>query len=183
MKNEEKENTAPKKSIQQSTLRGFFTIPPKSTTTEIKKRPFESVSENEINGTPSGSKTNVGRGCSSDKDKIKESLTQLHLTHLPLLHTCQACQMSYVRGGEDESLHERHHARVVRGVIWDGLGKGSRSVAGKDKGKERDLGWRAVKDNVSFGTKGTGRIIMAEGSYGGAKVSPAFVCDFAHTAV
>lgn len=81
--------------------------------------------------------------------------------------------MSYVRGGEDEGLHDKHHARVTRGIIWEGLGRGikPRGVNVNVKGKEKELGWRVVEDGVSFGTKGTGRIIMAEGSYGGNKVS------------
>lgn len=171
-KTESKENILPKAGVQQSTLRSFFTIPPKS-----KKRPLDLVSDNEPSSISSsrpkqGSKADVSLAAASKSDKVKESLTQLHLTHLPLLHTCQSCQMSYVRGGEDEGLHERHHARVTRGVIWDGLGRGSRSATGRGKGKEeRDLGWRVINDNVGFGTKGKGKIIMAEGSYGGTKVS------------
>ena len=167
-KTEEKENMLPK-AAQQTTLRGFFTMPPKS-----KKRPLDLVTDNEIQ-TPSAStsgssepRTAPTKGPTSVRVKEKESLTQMHLTHLPLLHTCQACQMSYVRGGEDETLHERHHSRVVRGAIWDGLGNGSKS---RGKGKEKDTGWRVVKDDISFGTKGRGRIIMAEGSYEGVKVS------------
>lgn len=78
--------------------------------------------------------------------------------------------MSYVRGGEDEGLHERHHARVTRGIIWDGLGRGAKST--KIKGKEKETGWRVIKEGVSFGPKGKGRIIVADGSYGGTKVSP-----------
>jgi N-acetyltransferase len=95
--------------------------------------------------------------------------------------------MSYVRGGEDEGLHEKHHARVIRGIIWEGLGrrvmpkeKGKRAVASEDSG----CGWKVVRENVSFGPstgpgngvgrergKGKGKIVVADGSFGGTKVS------------
>jgi N-acetyltransferase len=97
----------------------------------------------------------------------------MHLTHLPLLHTCPQCLMSYVRGGDDEGLHEKHHARVTRGIIWDGLGRGKKSGKLKDGGANlSDKGWRVIKENVPFGEKGKGRgkIIVADGSYGGVKV-------------
>jgi len=77
--------------------------------------------------------------------------------------------MSYVRGGEDEGLHAKHHVKVVRGIPWDGLGRG--------KGKARadnDGGYRVIIENVSFGSgreKGKGKIIMCDGSWGGVKVS------------
>ena len=77
--------------------------------------------------------------------------------------------MSYVRGGEDEGLHAKHHVKVVRGIPWDGLGKG--------KGKARavnDGGYKIVCENVEFGSgreRGKGRIIMCDGSWGGVKVS------------
>ncbi|RSH94531.1 hypothetical protein EHS25_004335 [Saitozyma podzolica] len=44
-------------------------------------------------------------------------LTQTHLTHLPLLHTCGECHMSYVRGGEDEPMHSKHHSRVLNDIL------------------------------------------------------------------
>lgn len=80
--------------------------------------------------------------------------------------------MSYVRGAEDESLHEKHHARVTRGILWEGLGRGK----GKGKAKAHtgseaaDCGWRVVRDDVTFGVKGKGKIVVADGSYGGSKV-------------
>jgi N-acetyltransferase len=84
--------------------------------------------------------------------------------------------MSYVRGGDDESLHEKHHAKVTRGSIWDGLGRG-RARKKTENGigigiGEKDCGWRILKDNVPFGPggKGKGKVIVADGSYGGAKV-------------
>ena len=79
--------------------------------------------------------------------------------------------MSYIRGGDDEGTHEKHHARVTRGIIWDGLGRGKR-VKSKVDG---DKGWRIIKDAVPFNGKGRGRIIVADGSYGGIKVCPASI--------
>jgi len=77
--------------------------------------------------------------------------------------------MSYVRGGDDEATHEKHHARVTRGIIWDGLGRGKKikKVGSVDV---LDKGWRVIKENVIFGGKGKGRIIIVDGSYGGSKV-------------
>ncbi|CAD6579680.1 MAG: hypothetical protein TREMPRED_002547 [Tremellales sp. Tagirdzhanova-0007] len=94
----------------------------------------------------------------------KTAMTQLHLTYLPLLHTCKECSMSFVRGGEDEGLHEKHHARVTRGIVWDGLSRG--------KGQSREGGWRTVHDAVRFGRdgKGTGKIVVCDGSWGGSKL-------------
>jgi N-acetyltransferase len=143
-----------KSSSSQSTLANFFNLPPNS-----RKRPLQPSS---AGGKPK---------------KVKDE-KQMHLTHLPLLHTCSQCQMSYVRGGDDESLHEKHHAKVTRGSIWDGLGRGKlRKKTGNGLGigigiGEKDCGWRIVKDNVPFGPggKGKGKVIVADGSYGGAKV-------------
>jgi N-acetyltransferase len=80
--------------------------------------------------------------------------------------------MSYIRGGDDEGTHEKHHARVTRGIIWDGLGRGKR-VKSKVDG---DKGWRVIKDNVPFNGKGRGRILVADGSFGGVKVCPHIKC-------
>lgn len=76
--------------------------------------------------------------------------------------------MSYVRGGEDEALHAKHHVKVIRGIPWDGLGKG------KGKQTASDAGWKVVADHVEFGSgreKGKGRVLMCDGSWGGQKVS------------
>jgi N-acetyltransferase len=77
--------------------------------------------------------------------------------------------MSFVRSSPvDEALHKRHHARVTRGIVWDGLGKG------KGKASERDVGWKVVRDGLRFGWKdeGGGRVVVCDGSWGGSKVSP-----------
>jgi N-acetyltransferase len=143
----------------QSTLSNFFALPTKKVSDNhagpSKKRPLQS------------SETK------NKKSKDDNILRQMHLTHLPLLHTCQQCQMSYVRGGDDEGTHEKHHARVTRGIIWDGLGRG-KGKGKRGEGADRDNGWRVVRDNVPFGPggKGKGRIIVADGSYGGSKVCP-----------
>lgn len=73
--------------------------------------------------------------------------------------------MSFVRGSEDEHLHAKHHARVIRGIPWDGSGKGKGKMIG-------DGGWKVVRDDVYFGEKsaGKGRVIMCDGSWGGQKV-------------
>ena len=73
--------------------------------------------------------------------------------------------MSFVRGGEDEGLHEKHHARVTQGIVWDGLGRA--------KGKNKDGGWKIVRDAVPFGRDGNGKgkIVVCDGSWGGSKAS------------
>lgn len=151
-----KENIAPTKTTQ-ATLGSFFNLP-------NKKRPLQATSTE-------------SKGVKKSKDS--GVLRQMHLTHVPLLHTCAQCLMSYVRGGDDEGLHEKHHARVTRGIIWDGLGRGRRIKARpKSKSQEvgevvvTDKGWRVIKDNVPFGAKGKGRVIVTDGSYGGTKVCP-----------
>lgn len=84
--------------------------------------------------------------------------------------------MSFVRGGDDESTHEKHHARVVRGIIWEGLGRAKISAT-KGKGKERardplESGWRVVRDNVELGDgKVRGKVVMLDASWGGSRVS------------
>lgn len=144
----------------QSSLRGFFT-------TSHAQRPLAAL-------TPNVSSTRLTPSSSTDKGKGKPALTQLHLTHLPLLHTCPQCHMSFVRGGEDESVHERHHARVVKGIIWEGMGRSKRPGKGVGKGKERDMtdcGWKVVRDGVELGHgKVKARIIMMDSSWGGSKV-------------
>lgn len=147
----------------QSTIRGFFT--PLSR----KKRPLHPAATVSVLSSSSQSPSHLRAiHLPPSKSTIsKSSLTQLHLTHLPLLHTCKECGMSFVRGSEDEGLHRKHHARVMRGIIWDGLGQG------RHKGKGRaDGGWRVVRDGVSFGAeKGKGKIVVCDGSWGGSKVS------------
>lgn len=151
-----KENISPKKNNlksvpTQSSLSDFFNLP-------NKKRPLQS--------TPS---------TSSDKTTKKpreNGFRQMHLTHLPLLHTCPQCLMSYVRGGDDEGTHEKHHARVTRGIIWDGLGRGKRAAKSKSGSGVGDSGWRVIRENVPFAARGKGRILVADGSYGGTKVCP-----------
>ena len=92
----------------------------------------------------------------------------MYLTHLPLLHTCKECSMSYVRGGgEDESVHAKHHSRVVRGIPWEGLGRSG-------KGTKQLGGWTVIDENVEFRSGrqcGKGKVIMCDGSWGGARVS------------
>lgn len=75
--------------------------------------------------------------------------------------------MTYVRGGEDEAVHARHHGRVLRGIPWEGLGRG---MKGQVKGEK---GWKELAE-VSFSKgsyKGKGRLVVCDGSWGGAKVS------------
>jgi len=164
--NEGKENVSPNKARSkmiptQSTLSSFFGIPSKK------------VFGNETHAGPSRKRPLQPLDTKNSK-RAKDDNTrrQMHLTHLPLLHTCQECQMSYVRGGDDEATHEKHHARVTRGIIWDGLGRGK----ARKRVEGGDNGWRVVRDNVPFGSagkgKGKGRIIMVDGSYGGTKVCP-----------
>lgn len=91
--------------------------------------------------------------------------------HLPLLQSCKECGMSYVRGGDDEGTHTRHHARVIRGILWD-----NHSVGGQRKGKETAVAGaelRVVQEDVRFGPRGAGRgkVIMIDGSTSSSKVS------------
>ncbi|KAK4689903.1 N-acetyltransferase, partial [Tremellales sp. Uapishka_1] len=127
---------------QQSTLKEFFAPLPG------KKRPLQPATT-----------------ISAPTATTAKSLTQLHLTHLPLLSTCPECHMSYIRGGDDEGVHGKHHARVTRGIIWDGIGKG--------KGKAMGQGWRCVQDDIRFGSgnKSIGRIVVFDGSWGGSKMN------------
>lgn len=76
--------------------------------------------------------------------------------------------MTYVRGGEDEGVHSRHHGRVMRGIPWEGLGR----TSGKG-GNKGEKGWKEVGE-VNFGqgvNAGKGRIVVCDGSWGGPKVS------------
>lgn len=90
-------------------------------------------------------------------------MAQMHLTHLPLLHTCSTCGMSFVRGGPDEGFHATHHARVLRGILWEGMKKGEGE------------GWKVIQEDVEFGGKGRGRIIAVDGSFGGNTVGRSHV--------
>lgn len=108
--------------------------------------------------------------------------------------------MSYTRGGPDEAVHAKHHGRVVRGIPWDGLGRGVKRTAYSASGAggaatsggggrsfkgaaltrtgsgglamvQSGPGWREV-DEVRMGEKGEGRVrvIECDAGYGGAKV-------------
>ncbi|OCF32379.1 hypothetical protein I316_06049 [Kwoniella heveanensis BCC8398] len=161
----------PAKRAVQSTLRGFFAP---LTGSQKRKRPLGpsmTVSASTSAG-PRKSLVKVFMGSSSKSGKSSHSqgLTQMHLTHLPLLHTCQDCGMSFMRGGDDEGMHAAHHARVLRGIVWDGLGKGKAKAVAGISGEQ---GWRVVKEDVSFGLgKGAakGRVVMIDGSWGGPKL-------------
>ena len=179
----------------QSTLRYFFgpaSAPPKRPLEPAHCVPLSSTdifnpqsSENAF----AGPSRHLKEETKQILPKSKPSWTQMHLTHLPLLHTCKECSMSYVRGGgEDESLHAKHHSRVVRGVIWDGLGPSTRRQTGPggefsssptqgksriSRDQTRDRGWRTVEEGVSFGAgrgKITGKVVGCDGSWGGNKV-------------
>ncbi|WVF67082.1 hypothetical protein IAT40_001827 [Kwoniella sp. CBS 6097] len=165
----------PAKKAVQSTLRGFFAP---LTGTQKRKRPLEpsmTVSSTVSGFRKSLVKVSIGPSSSANlakSGKPASGLTQMHLTHLPLLHTCQDCGMSIMRGGNDEGVHAAHHARVLRGIVWDGLGKGKgKAVTGAGAGEQ---GWRVVKDDVVFGSgKGAarGRVVMVDGSWGGPKLA------------
>ncbi|WVW79992.1 hypothetical protein I302_101965 [Kwoniella bestiolae CBS 10118] len=152
----------PKKAIQ-SSLKGFFVPQP-----QRKTKPLQPSTTIPSSSSSSSTKRSVGspssilgikppKATSSSKPK---PLTQLHLTHLPLIHTCQECGMSFMRGGEDEGVHIAHHTRVLRGIVWDGLGK------------SREQGWKVVKDDIPFGDrgKGNGKVVVVDGSCGGNKL-------------
>ncbi|ORY25853.1 hypothetical protein BCR39DRAFT_589986 [Naematelia encephala] len=146
----------------QSTLKGFFV-------SQKRRRPLEPTTILDPTLSPSSPRKPKASSASSlPKHTLslppKNTLQQTHLTHLPLLHTCQECQMSYVRASDDEGLHARHHARVVRGIVWD---QGVRPKA--NKGKEREAGWRVVSDNIQLGPRDSakGRIIVCDASWGG----------------
>ena len=150
----------------QSILTGFFSAMPKVTVP--KKRPLA-----ERTTIPPAAPTTVPK--SAQASSSKTTLTQMHLTHLPLLYSCKECSMSYVRGGEDEGTHAKHHAKVVRGIPWDGLGRGKGKAKAKGKGRVdgEEEGWRVVAEHVAFGSgrnEAKGRIIVCDGSWGGAKV-------------
>ncbi|ODO06180.1 hypothetical protein L198_01412 [Cryptococcus wingfieldii CBS 7118] len=168
-----------KKAETQSSLKGFFAPLPKP-----KKRPLEPSPANS-SPSPSSNSPSSMLGLSrpatitkfiktptptpSAPGKENKSTTrkpvQMRLTHLPLLHTCPQCGMSFMRGGEDEAVHRVHHTRVLRGIVWEGV---------KVKGKGREEGWRVVADDVEFGEgkgKGRGRVVVVDGSVGGPKIN------------
>ncbi|WRT65554.1 uncharacterized protein IL334_002499 [Kwoniella shivajii] len=152
----------PKKPIQ-SSLKGFFNPLPQNQ----RKKPLQPAATISVSAIVSSTdlsfSTSVMGLKPSKAPSSSKSLTQMHLTHLPLLHTCTGCGMSFMRGGQDESVHIAHHTRVLRGIVWDGSGKG--------KGKSSEAGWRVVKDDIVFGGgKGKGRVVMVDGSYGGSKL-------------
>ncbi|KAK6907203.1 hypothetical protein I203_101193 [Kwoniella mangroviensis CBS 8507] len=157
----------PSKKVIQSSLKGFF-VPRLQTkkTKALQPATIVPIASSSSSKQSAGSPSSI-LGIKPPRSNLSKpkSLTQLHLTHLPLLHTCQGCGMSFMRGGEDESVHVAHHTRVLRGIVWDGLGKG--------KGKSRDdKGWKVVRDDISFGEKerGKGKVVMVDGSYGGSKL-------------
>lgn len=84
--------------------------------------------------------------------------------------------MSFVRGSEDEAVHQKHHARVVRGILWEGLGRGQDK--GKAKAESGERGSRVLQE-VEFGweRKGRGRIVLCEGSWGGLRVRRPLASD------
>ncbi|WVO20091.1 uncharacterized protein IAS62_001381 [Cryptococcus decagattii] len=163
-KQKAKENRIMEKKKVQSSLKGFFTSLP-------KKRPLEpsmtvsAVKPKQPNilglsrpvtianflKTPQPINAKTG---GSGRVKTRY-MAQMYLTHLPLLHTCSTCGMSFVRGGPDEGFHATHHARVLRGILWEGMKKGEGE------------GWKVIQEDVEFGGKGRGRIIAVDGSFGG----------------
>jgi N-acetyltransferase len=160
----------------QSSLKGFFAPLPRP------KKPLEPSTTIPLASTnhpalsiPSSSKSHYKHNIHV-LDAAKHIYTQSHLTHLPLLFTCQECQMSYVRSSpSDESTHRKHHDRVVRGIIWDGLGKGKGKAHFINKGEAAEgggEGWKVVREGVRFGRRneGVGRVIVCDGSWGGSKV-------------
>ena len=150
--------------LAQSSLRGFFAPLPR---VKLPLHPCTTIPSTDVS---TSLQTKPGASSKPPSVSLKSSLTQSHLTHLPLLHTCRDCAMSYVRGGGDDGLHAKHHAKITRGIIWDGLGKG------KGKGKVNGQGWRVAAEDVRFGQgreTGKGRIVVCGGSWGGQKVSEA----------
>lgn len=82
--------------------------------------------------------------------------------------------MSYMRGGDDEGMHARHHARVIRGIVWTGATLASSATKGKERaGTGGGAQIKVVRQDVRFGPRGTGRgkVVMLDGSAGGTKVS------------
>ncbi|WWC68775.1 uncharacterized protein I206_102710 [Kwoniella pini CBS 10737] len=155
-------SSQPKKAIQ-SSLKGFFTFQPqRKVKTPLEPSKTIPVTSNSSKIQNPVSVLGVKEPWNSKAKTTNKPLTQLHLTHLPLLHTCSECGMSFMRGGEDESIHIDHHTRVLRGITWDGLGKS----------KVDEKGWKIVKDDINFGLngKGKGKIIMVDGSIGGNKL-------------
>lgn len=164
-----KRNPIMEKKQVQSSLKGFFTSLPKKrplepsmTVSAVKPKqpkvfgPSRPITIASFLKTPQPSNAKK-----SGNVKAKTgSMAQMHLTHLPLLHTCPTCGMSFVRGGPDEGVHVTHHARVLRGILWEGMKK------------REGEGWKVVQEDVEFGGKRRGRIIALDGSFGGNKVSP-----------
>ncbi|ORX36301.1 hypothetical protein BD324DRAFT_651542 [Kockovaella imperatae] len=167
----------------QSSLKSFFGIP---SSTKRPLKPTHTVS--------SPTTTAPASNARAESSKSARHLTQMHLTHLPLFHTCKECSMSYLRGGgEDESVHAKHHLRVVHGIPWDGLGKSSkasksasRGVSGSssERSQVKSGGWTVVQSDVEFGQgkqRGVGRVVMCDGSWGGTKASLLEICHMVDT--
>ncbi|WWC87706.1 uncharacterized protein L201_002598 [Kwoniella dendrophila CBS 6074] len=159
----------PTKKAIQSSLKGFFVQQPKSKT-KAKAKPLEPLKLIPSSPSSSSKVSNINGilGIKSPKptSSTKKSLTQLHLTHLPLLHTCSECGMSFMRGGDDESIHIAHHTRVLRGIVWDGLNKGKSKSSTTEEN-----GWKLVKDDISFDNgKGKGKIVVVDASHGSNKL-------------
>ncbi|WVQ79064.1 hypothetical protein IAT38_001157 [Cryptococcus sp. DSM 104549] len=147
-----------KKAVQ-SSLKGFFAPMPQK-----RKKPLHpSTTVASPSSPPTATSPTSSLPAKPPKPAKPTSLTQMHLTHLPLLHTCPDCSMSFMRGGPDETVHQAHHARVLRGIVWEGL----------KKGKGGEVGWKVVKDSVTFGEgkwKAKGRVVVVDGSWGGSKL-------------
>nr|XP_018264561.1 uncharacterized protein I303_02731 [Kwoniella dejecticola CBS 10117]OBR86719.1 hypothetical protein I303_02731 [Kwoniella dejecticola CBS 10117] len=167
-----KSNVKPKQAIQ-SSLKGFFTpqphlkrkADPRSTPLEPAKTVTAPGKSSKISDPVSTSVLGVKRPWNTKAKTPSKPFTQLHLTHLPLVHTCSECGMSFMRGGDDEGIHVAHHTRVLRGIIWDGLGRSSKSNLD-------EKGWKVVRDDIVFGVdkKGKGKVIMVDGNHTGTKL-------------
>lgn len=199
----------------QSTLKGFFTAKPGSRTVSrplveskraVNVDASSGLSSPDPPTMPSSAKSaRSGHQANVPSDERPATIrgapdlrrpsshTQLRLTHLPLLHSCKECHMSYVRGGEDEAVHTKHHGRVVRGIPWEGLGRGSSRAGATAKGRALSRngsdgattagsgssgpGWKEVDEFGAGGSRWEGRlgrvrIVECDAGYGGAKVRP-----------
>lgn len=178
------EGKAVMNNTKQGSIRGFFTALPRPKPAPLQPVPLgvprttpTAASRLTPQTRPLKAPTSLDARSKTVRPASTAILQQSYLTHLPLLETCKACCMTYVRGGGDEGLHARHHGRVMRGISWEGLGKGK----GKVKG---ETGWREIKE-ITFGRKGEGkgRVVVCEGSWGGSKVSSCSTALEVHGAV
>lgn len=177
-------SSAAKKKTSKSTL---------SSRTVTKKRVVPSSESDTINysssihptSSPSSSRTPTARTPKpSTLTPGSKKLKQLHLSlgQKSSIRTCPLCSLSYTRGTpEDEELHKKHCARIVRGAEW---GKEeARFEGGVVTVIEDGIRVKVTKEGKAKQEEEKGRIVCFRGDVGGklgAKVCWINTCNLPH---